>query len=227
MTNTLINIKALSEDDLNNLNSRTVKELKAILTAHKVAGRSKLTKKADIIHAIIKLAHADNSEPVQAQPDAAASKSPYENYKVADLKALLTKYNIKGRSKLTKKADMIDAIIKFEQAQIKQAQVNDVKPTAKAQPEPTKVINDVKPIIIAQPEPTAVINHDKLAYMALKQLREYAGVSIKQIAQELHFSEKVCREAEEEESGRCLISFANRAAIKAYLIGCIVDKAAA
>ena len=63
--------------------------------------------------------------------------------------------------------------------------------------------------------------------MALKQLREYAGVSIKQIAQELHFSEKVCREAEEEESGRCLISFANRAAIKAYLIGCIVDKAAA
>ena len=203
---------------------KTVKELKAILTAHNVKGRSKLTRKADMIDAIIKLANADNSKHVQAQPEAVVIHSPYEKCKVAELKAILTKYNIKGRSKLTKKADMIDAIIKFEQSKIKP--VNDVKPTVQAQPEPTKVINDVKPIMEIQPEPTKVINHDKLAYMSIKQLREYAKVSITQIAQELHFSEKLCREAEDE-SGRCLVSFANRAAIKAYLIGCIVDKAAA
>ena len=186
---------------------KTVKELKAILTAHNVKGRSKLTRKADMIDAIIKLANSDNSKPVQAQPEAAVINSPYEKCKVAELKAILTKYNVKGRSKLTKKADIIDAIIKFEQANV-------------------NPVNDVKPTVEVQPEPVKVINHDKLAYMSIKQLREYAGVSIKQIAQELHFSEKLCREAEDE-SGRCLASFANRAAIKAYLIGCIVDKAAA
>ena len=50
------------------------------------------------------------------EPDkqhAAGLRAYYIGYKVADLKKILVKNNVKGRSKLTKKADMIEAIIKL------------------------------------------------------------------------------------------------------------------
>ena len=175
----------------------TVAELKPVLKANGVKGISKM-RKADMIDAIVELAHQKKaereqakakqaaSEPVQETSNAAALRAFYRKYTLADLKKILVKHNVKGRSKLTKKADIIETIIEISQANIKQI-------------------------------------HDELAYMPIKQLREYAEVSISQIAEELHFSEKTCREAENDISGD-LSGFAHRAAIKAYLIGCITDK---
>ena len=71
--------------------------------------RELLTKLGSGIFSLV--AQMDAVEPDKQHAD--GLRAHYMSYKAADLKKILTKNNVKGRSKLTKKADMIEAIIKL------------------------------------------------------------------------------------------------------------------
>ena len=100
------------------LNGLTVKELRALAKDLGIKLTSGLRRKFNIEVAIVdKVASSletATDEPVQETEHADALRSYYKSYKAAELRKILRNSNVKGRSKLTRKADMIEAIIKLD-----------------------------------------------------------------------------------------------------------------
>ena len=104
------------------LGGLTVKELRAIAKDLRIKITSGRRRKFDIVVTIaeavlnrLEAVAAAAEERAKAQEAKLADqiKTYYMTYKVADLKKVLAKENVKGRSKLTRKADMIEALIKL------------------------------------------------------------------------------------------------------------------
>lgn len=106
------------------LERQTNKALHDVLSANNVKGRSKLTKKEDMVYAIMHLltsgatlrsAPAHQREPLNIKKladitDDNELKDTLNKYTVAELKAVLTARKVKGRSKITKKANLAEAV---------------------------------------------------------------------------------------------------------------------
>ncbi len=227
MTNAIINIHdaSLTKDVLS---KHTVAQLKNVLTSHKVAGRSKLTKKADIIDAILKLAKGETVAVTQSKPaikvDAnTANAEELSKLTVKELRDILKERNVKGRSKLTKKTDIIDVVIKSQPTpEPKKAQKIDapkpkmqpkgevkaetkLEPKAEAKPETVKTVyipyekvqdfvQKQKPIECGEHD--RVIPNSRLDAMSLTQLREYSQLPIEEISRTLYYNIDDCKRAE-------------------------------
>ena len=103
------------------LNGLTVKELRALAKDLGIKLTSGLRRKFNIEVAIVdKVASSlesatdEPAQEVQETEHADALRSYYKSYKAAELRKILRNSNVKGRSKLTRKADMIEAIIKLD-----------------------------------------------------------------------------------------------------------------
>ncbi|MBQ6910355.1 MAG: hypothetical protein IJQ63_03890 [Synergistaceae bacterium] len=186
--------------------------MKKVLTSYKVNGRSKLTKKADIIDAILKIAKGETMAVPQSKPtievDAnTANADELSKLTVKELCDILSKHNVKGCSKLTKKADIIDAVIKSQPThEPKKAQIIDapkpivkaeIKPEPKAEPEVMKAVyvpyEKVQEFVQKQKliecgEHDRVIPNSRLDAMSLTQLREYSQLPIEEISQTLCYN---------------------------------------
>lgn len=225
MTNAIINIHdaSLTKDVLS---KHTVAQLKNVLTSHKVAGRSKLTKKADIIDAILKLAKGETVAVTQSKltikVDAnTANAEELSKLTVKELRDILKERNVKGRSKLTKKADIIDAVIKSqptpepEKAQIIDAPKSKTQPKpivkAEPKPEPKAEPEAVKTLYVPyekvqkfmkkqQPmecgEHDRIIPNSRLDAMSLTELREFSQLPMEEISRDLYYKIDECRNAE-------------------------------
>lgn len=225
MTNTIINIHdaSLTKDVLN---KHTVAELKKVLTSYKVNGRSKLTRKADVIDAILKIAKGETVAVTQAQPEIkvdanTANADELSKLTVKELRDILKDRNVKGRTKLTRKADIIDAVIKSQptskpkKAQIIDAPKLEAKPKlevkAKTKPEPEAKPEAIKTVYVPYEkvqefvqkqkpiecgEHDRVIPNSRLDAMSLTQLREYSQLPIEEISQILYYNIDECKRSE-------------------------------
>ena len=118
--------KAATIDDIAwYLRGETNKALYNLLSINNVKGRSKLTKKSELVAAIMEYITSGatlRSEPINKRElldikklanitDDNTLKSELKKYKVAELKDVLKLYKVKGRSKITKKADLAEAVV--------------------------------------------------------------------------------------------------------------------
>ena len=227
MTNAIINIHdaSLTKDALSKY---TVAELKKVLTSCKVDGRSKITKKADVIDAILKIAKGETVAVTQTKPtikvDAnTANAEELSKLTVKELRDILKERNVKGRSKLTKKADIINAVIKSQPTSKpeKVQKIDAPKPKmqpkaevkaetkleskAEAKPETVKTVyipyekvqgfvQKQKPIECGEHD--RVIPNSRLDAMSLTQLREYSQLPMEEISRTLYYNIDDCKRAE-------------------------------
>ena len=107
MTNAIINIHSSSLTKYA-LNKRTVAGLKKVLTSYKVNGWSKITRKADVIDTILKIAKGEavpvmhTKTPIKIDANTATADE-LKKLTVKELRDILKARDVKGRSKLTKK----------------------------------------------------------------------------------------------------------------------------
>ena len=177
------------------------------MTSYKINGRSKLTRKADVIDAILKISEGETVAVTQTKPminiDAnTANSDELSKLTVKELHDILIDLNVKGRSKLTRKADIIDAVIKSQptskppKAQIIDAPKLEIKaetkPEPKAEPEVIKTVyvpyENVQELVQKQKpiecrEHDRVIPNSRLDAISLTELRKYSQLPMEEISQ--------------------------------------------